>query len=166
MQLDEFIESTNRLETYYGKDMSTEQLQIMYEELKHLSLERYKKLLSKCLKTCKYIPKIADIIAANNELIGEADNNQEKRNLVPCKKCEGSGIVFYTKFISNGNDKLPYTYVARCDCENAKYVNQKIPSILELGINVSTRENQVKDMHRSLKDIKNTLSRFWKGGNK
>ena len=35
MQLDEFIQATGRLETYYDKELKTDQMQIMYEELKN-----------------------------------------------------------------------------------------------------------------------------------
>ena len=155
MQINEFIEATGTLEKYYNKEFSTEQRQIMYEELKHLSLDRYRQLISKCLRTCKYMPKISDIIEAEMALIGEV--KEDKREIFPCTKCDGSGYVLYTKFKTNGNTRIPYTYAARCDCENAKYANQKIPSYLELGITVSTRINQVKDTHRSIESIKSDL---------
>ena len=157
MQLDEFIQATNRLETYYGKELSTDQMQIMYEELKNLSIDRYIKLISKCLKTCKYLPKIADIVSANMEMIGEV-SEEEKRQIVPCKKCDGTGYVAYSKFIMNGNERIPYTFFARCNCENAKYANQKIPSYEELGIKISNRLNQIKDTNRSIEKIKKEIA--------
>lgn len=157
MQINEFIEATSILEQYYGKDLTNEQRQIMYAELKDLSVERYKKLISKALRTCKYMPKIADIIAANIEII-DADNNDEKREIIPCDKCEGTGLVLYTKFINNGEQRYPYTYAARCDCGNSKYVSQKIPSCDELGIKVSNRINQVKDISRNVESIKASIA--------
>lgn len=156
MQLNEFIQATNRLETYYGKELSTEQMQIMYEELKALSLERYVKLISKCLKTCKYMPKIADILDANNDLAEEVAE-EEKREVTPCKKCDGTGYVFYTQFKTNGNVRIPYTFAARCTCENAKYANIKVPTFEELGIKVSNRINQLKDTGRGIEQIKENL---------
>lgn len=156
MQLSEFIQATGRLETYYDKELTTEQMQIMYEELKNLSLERYTMLISKCLKTCKYMPKIADIIAANSELIGQVDE-EEKREIIPCNKCDGTGYVFYTQFKTNGNIRIPYTFAARCNCENAKYANIKVPSYEELGIEVSNRINQLKDISRGIEQIRKNL---------
>ncbi len=156
MQINEFIEATGKLEIYYGKELTTEQMQIMFEELNNLSIERYKKLISKCLKTCKYMPKIADIYAANIELIGETEDKNE-RITTACKKCDGTGYVVYTSFINNGNTRIPYTYAAKCDCENSKYASEKIPSYLELGIQVSNRINQLKDTNRSIEYIKSNL---------
>ena len=155
MQLDEFIQATGRLETYYDKELKTEQMQIMYEELKNLSLERYLKLISKCLRTCKYMPKIADILEANNELVGEV--TEEKSQIIPCSKCDGTGYVVYTKFIANGNERIPYSYAARCICENGKNANQKVPTYEELGIKISNRINQIKDTTRSIEKIKENL---------
>ena len=153
MKLDEFIEATNRLENYYGKELSAEQSQIMFEELEKLNIERYRKLISKCLKTCKYMPKIADIIAANMELAGETEQ-EEKRQVIPCSKCDGSGYVLYTKYIANGNIRIPYTFATRCDCENAQYANTKVQMYKEFGIEISNRVNQVNDISRNIEQIK------------
>lgn len=158
MQISEFIEATGILEQYYGKELTNEQRQITYEQLKDLTIERYRKVISKCLRTCKYMPKIADMIAANAELIGEITQEEEKKEVCPCKKCDGSGYVLYTKFIANGDIRLPYTYVARCLCKNGElYANKKIPTYEELGINVSNRINQVKDTMRKIEDVKKEL---------
>ncbi len=160
MKLDEFIEATNRLENYYGKELSAEQSQIMFEELEKLSIERYRKLISKCLRTCKYMPKIADILEANNELVGEV--TEEKNQIIPCSKCDGTGYVVYTKFIANGNERIPYSYAARCTCENGKNANQKVPTYEELGIKISNRINQIKDTTRSIEKIKEDLVNSFK----
>ena len=161
MQISEFIEATGILEQYYGKELTNEQRQITYEQLKNLSIERYRKLISKCLRSCKYMPKIADIIAANTEMSNEI-TPEEKRQIYPCMKCNGIGYVVYTKFISNGNERLPYTYAARCTCENGKYVCNKVPTYEELGIKVSDRLNQIKDITRSIEKIKNNLVKKFK----
>ena len=160
MKLDEFIEATNRLENYYGKEVSAEQSQIMFEELEKLSIEKYRKLISKCLRTCKYMPKIADILEANNELVGEV--TEEKKQIIPCSKCDGTGYVVYTKFIANGNERIPYSYAARCTCENGKNANQKVPTYEELGIKISNRINQIKDTTRSIEKIKENLVNSFK----
>lgn len=153
MQLDEFIEATNILERYYGKELSTEQMKIMYDILKDFGVERYKKVLVKCLKTCKYMPKIADIFAANNELSGQV---QQEENTVKetCNKCEGTGYVFYTKFLVNGTTRYPYTYVSRCTCKNSRYANQQVPTYQEVGISIGTRSEQIKDKMRCIEIIK------------
>lgn len=156
MQIDEFIEATTRLETYYGKEFTTEQRQIMFEELKEFTVERYRMLISKCLKTCKYMPKIADIIDANIGLVAQS-SEEESRKVYPCKKCEGKGYVVYTKFETSGGVRIPYSYAARCMCENAKYANSKIPTYAEVGVQIGTKMDQVNDIHRSIEQIKNDL---------
>ncbi len=62
MEINEFIETTSRLEQYFDKEYSNEQRQIMYEELKNMPVEKYKELVDECLKKCKYLPKLADIL--------------------------------------------------------------------------------------------------------
>lgn len=155
MQLDEFIEATSKLENYYGKELTTEQSKIMYESLKNLSIEKYRTLIIKCLKTCKYMPKIADIWNANTEISMQI--TQETRTIYTCDKCEGTGCVFYTKFKANGDTRIPYTYVARCICENAKYINEQIPTYTELGVQIGKRQEQMKDTSRSVEQIKTDL---------
>lgn len=118
MKLDEFIEATTRLETYYDKEYNKEQLKIMHEELQNFSIERYKFLISNAIKKCKFLPKVADFfqIDKENPLITE---NQEKERIY-CSKCNSSGYIIYTKCINNGNKKLEYKYAAICSCGNAK----------------------------------------------
>ena len=160
MQINEFIEATGRLETYYGKELTTEQMQIMFEELKNISIDRYVKLISKCLRKCRTMPRISDIISANMELSGET-GQEEKRQVMPCSKCDGSGYVLYTKYIANGSIRIPYTFAARCDCENAQYVNSKVSTYKEFGIEISNRVNQVNDISRSIERIKeNFIKKF------
>lgn len=156
MTLGEFIEANNRLENYYGKEYTTEQRQIMYEELKNINLEKYKKIISKCLRACKYLPKIVDIVEASMNMTGEMEE-KKKREIYQCSKCEGTGYVFYTIFKNDGENKMPYTFAARCNCNNSVYANSKVPSIEELGIQVSKRENQVKDLTRDIKQIKKEI---------
>ena len=62
MEINEFIEVTNRIEQYFDKEYSNEQRQIMYEELKNMSKEKYKIAVNECIKKCKYLPKLADIL--------------------------------------------------------------------------------------------------------
>ncbi len=156
MQLDEFIQATGRLETYYDKELKTEQIQIMYEELKNISIDRYVKLISKCIRKCRTMPRISDILEANMELVGEI-NEDENKKIIPCNKCDGSGYVIFTKFIANGNERIPYSYAARCVCENGKNANQKVPTYEELGIKIGNRINQIRDTTRSIEQIKKDL---------
>lgn len=144
MTRSEFVEATSRLEQYYGKEYTTQQLQIMFEELNTLAIERYRRLISAVIRKSKYLPKVADIMEANIEEPYTNENNEKQ--VIECKKCNSTGYVLYTKVIKNGGKDLKYTYVAICSCGNAKqYDGTKImdkehrgkyytPLAVELGI--------------------------------
>lgn len=118
MQINEFIEATGRLESYYGKEYNKEQLKIMHEELEHFTIERYKFLISKAIRKCKYLPKVCDFIEIDLEF---PDNTvEEKKEKINCKKCDSTGMIIYTKKIIDGKRELQYQYAAICDCGNAK----------------------------------------------
>ena len=129
MQINEFIEATSRLETYYGKDYTTEQRSIMYEELKDLEVNRYRQLISAVLKTSKYLPKIADFIETNKDVPYEKKIDNE---IVECDICNGTGYVNYKKIV--GKAKLEYDYACRCTCVNGLNKCNDIPTYQELGI--------------------------------
>lgn len=118
MTRSEFIEATSRLEQYYDKEYNTQQLQIMYEELNSLTVERYRQLISALIRKSKFLPKVADIIEANVE--EPYTNSNTDKQVIDCKKCKGTGYVLYTKLIDNGVEKFKTTYGAVCSCGNAK----------------------------------------------
>jgi hypothetical protein len=119
MQINEFIEATSKLETYYGKEYSTEQRSIMYDELKDFDLNRYRQLISAVLKKCKFLPKLADIIEANIEQPYIV--NEPKEEKIQCEKCNSTGYICYIKEIDNGiGKKYRNVYGALCSCGNAK----------------------------------------------
>lgn len=129
MQINEFIEATSRIEQYFGKEYSNEQRQIMFEELKKMPIEKYKQAIANCIKSCKYMPKLADIIEAAEHIVLQ---NQVQKQYEPCKICESRGIVKYTKILhENGYE---YEYACRCICKNGENYNKKIPTFEELGI--------------------------------
>lgn len=127
MQISEFIEATSRLESYYDKEYTKEQRQIMFEEMKDFKLERYKKVISAVIRKSKYLPKVADLLEANAELIHE---NIVENNKVDCPICNGEGYVYYTKII----EKMEYNYACRCTCENGRNKDKSIPTFEEIGI--------------------------------
>lgn len=130
MILGEFIEVTSRLEQYFGKEYTNEQRQIMFEELNKMSLERYQRAVAICIKTCKYLPKIADILQSANE--SDNDVYETKRQYEQCKVCGGRGLVRYYKILQENNFK--YEFACRCICKNAENYNKKIPTYEEIGV--------------------------------
>lgn len=117
MERIEFIEATTRLEQYYEKTYTKEQLHIMYEELKNIAVDRYKKAIVQIIRNQKYLPKISDILEVSNEIPKEV-KEIEKTN---CEKCKGTGYVLYKKKVNNSL----YEYGALCDCGNAPEYNGK-----------------------------------------
>lgn len=136
MTQSEFVEATSRLEKYYDKEYSNEQLKIMYDFLKDWNKEKYIKAINYCLQNNKYLPKIADLTGAN---INIAKVKEDKIiNFVKCDRCNGEGFVKYFKEIKNGNDTLKYEYIALCTCENAKKQKEinkyNLPTLAEVGL--------------------------------
>ena len=66
MQINEFIEASNRMERYYDKEYTSEQRQIMYEELKDWNINRYRKAVSIAIRNCKFLPKLAVLFFTEN----------------------------------------------------------------------------------------------------
>lgn len=119
MQISEFIEATSRIEQYYDKEYSNEQRQIMFDELKNLDIERYKKLVSVVLHNCKFLPKLSDFFAAEKETpYGQGLNENIEK--IDCNKCNGTGYIVYIKLENDGERKIPYSFGALCTCGNAK----------------------------------------------
>ena len=65
----EFVQATSRMERYYGKEYTTDQLKIMFDFLKGWNVEKYIKAINYCLRNSKYLPKIADLASANTDTI-------------------------------------------------------------------------------------------------
>lgn len=113
----EFIEATSRLEKYYEKEFSIEQQRIMFEELREVSVEKYKKAITYCIRNSKFLPKIADILNAMNEVKTIVAKETTR---IECKKCKGVGYVPYYKKNDNGGKEIIYQFFAVCDCGNEK----------------------------------------------
>lgn len=125
----EFIEATSRLEKYFEKEYTIEQSKIMFEELKNLSIDRYKQIIAKCIRDKKFLPKIADILEINNELM--IKKTREEVEEVECSKCNSKGFILYKK--KDPNTMQEYEYACRCTCKNANnYL--AYPSALQVGI--------------------------------
>ena len=127
----EFIEITSEIEKFYEKEFTDEQRKIWFDELKNLTKERYRQISRECYKNLKFMPKLADIVELNGS-IGKntLSNFNNHQKIEDCNKCNGVGIVFYTRMLEGH----PYEYGARCDCQNAIQWSKAIPSIQEVGI--------------------------------
>lgn len=117
MQISEFIEETSKIEKFYEKELDLFQRDIWFQELKNITVQRYRQIIKQVFNKCKFMPKLADIVSINEEL-PYVKTNKEPAQKVECNKCHGLGLVFYKKYINNGDRKLEYEYAARCSCKN------------------------------------------------
>lgn len=126
MKIEEFMNEVKQLENFYGKDLTDEQKQIWFKELKYLELPRFKYIETQIYKTLKFMPKLADIIEINSNL-GYSQIKKEQQK-VQCKKCNGTGYITYIKKIDNGDgNKIENIYGAICTCrQKKKYEGWKI----------------------------------------
>ena len=113
MQLDEFNMQTKRLCDLYGKSLNDEQMEFWYENLKNTSVVDYRRAIGEYAKKNKYMPAISDILDEIKNL--KPLEQEQPKEIVPCKACRGTGIVIYRKVI-NG---YSYDYAAQCNCQNA-----------------------------------------------
>lgn len=68
MILSEFIEATSKLEMYYEKEYTDEQRKIMFEEVKDMPIKKYQELINNCIRSCKFLPKLSDILGKQERL--------------------------------------------------------------------------------------------------
>lgn len=117
----EFVEATENIENFYGKELKEFERKIWFQELKNLDISRYRQVIRQVYIDCKFMPKLADIIDINSTL--NFEQKQEHIEKVDCKKCKGNGFITYTKFVQEGYKKLPYLFIAKCDCKNGENYN-------------------------------------------
>lgn len=132
----EFVQATSRLEKYYDKEYTQNQSKEMYNFFKDWSISKYITAINYCLKTSKYLPKIADLMNVNTDDMQPRE--REKIDFVECNKCNGEGFVKYLKSVPNGDKTLKYEYVALCTCKNGEKQRNingyRLPTTAEIGI--------------------------------
>lgn len=141
----EFVQTLATMEAFFEKELSVEQANDWFEELKIYDIDRFRKAVKEAKRSCKFLPKLVEIL----NFISEVKIEVAQREYVECKKCNSTGIIPYTKMIKiSESQELPYTYVCRCDCPNGdfyKYDGTKIkdtahaskyyvPCVTEVGL--------------------------------
>lgn len=142
MKIEEFFEVVQEMENFYGKEMTTEQKKIWYENLKTIGATRFRYIVANLYKTSKFLPKLADIFETNISL-GRTEETKEKQELgEKCKKCNNTGYIIY-KQVKND---YAYEFAAICSCGRKRQykgweVNDErrkskyfIPLAVEMGI--------------------------------
>lgn len=136
MTNEEFIQATSRLEGYFDKEYKTEQLKEMFAVVRGWTIEKYTKAVNYCIRNCKYLPKIADLI--NADTVTVQTQSTKTIEYTKCEKCNGEGFIKYFKKKIDGNRTLKYEYIALCTCENAKKQKEinkyNFPTLAEIGL--------------------------------
>lgn len=125
MKIEEFDETVEEIENFYQKEISEEQKKIWYQELRQIDIKRFKYIISQVYRTCKFIPKLADIIEINTSL---GYSQVKKEATSKCNKCKGTGYILYKKLIPNGDKKIECEYMAVCGCgKQSQYKGWEFP---------------------------------------
>ena len=161
MDKKEFMDYIKQIENVYGQEMSEIEIEIWYNNLKFMSLERFNYILAEIYKTNKFMPKLADILQMHKQ-IPYTENKEEIKQ--KCDKCNGTGYIFYTKIIEG----KPYQYAAVCDCGRQKrYDGRKvedvknrsdyhIPTIAETGLDIKENRPSNEEIVKSMKMLANS----------
>lgn len=164
MTKQEFIEYVGQIENVYkNQNLSNIEKEIWYENLKFMSIERFNYILAEIYKTSKFRPTLADILQFHKQIPYTA-KKEEREIKSGCKKCNGTGYVFYTKEINNKK----YKYSAVCDCgrceryDGTKCADPKnksnyyIPTIAETGLNIQANKPTNDEIVRSMRMLQNS----------
>lgn len=85
MEVAEFIEETSRIEKFFEKELTKFQRDEWYNELKQMPVNRYRQIVNASFKKCKFMPKLADIIAIQEELPYRTKHSYSKTKSRLCK---------------------------------------------------------------------------------
>lgn len=163
MTKNEFIEYVEQIQNIYHKDLTAIEVDIWYENLKFMTIERFNYILSEIYKTNKFMPTLADILQVHKQIPYTA-KREEKEIKGSCKKCNGIGYIFYTKEM---NDKK-YKYSAVCDCgRNERYDGTKcvdpknkskyyIPTLAETGLEIKENRPTNEEIISSMRKLANS----------
>lgn len=75
MEIQEFVEAKNKLEKFYKKELTKEQTEEWYKDLKNIDIQTFKKAINKLAKKNKFMPTLSEI---RKEI---PENNIQKINL-------------------------------------------------------------------------------------
>ena len=120
MEFKEFTEVINEMQAMYDKKLNDTEINVWFENLKFLTIKRFRYIIAELYKTSVYMPKLAEILNKHKDIPYKPTQEIDTKEY--CKKCNNTGIIFYTKLIDN----KPYQYACACTCGRASYDGRKI----------------------------------------
>lgn len=139
MELQDFIKETKRLTDYFEKEYNTQQEKELYQRIKDISVEHYRRIINTIIDKEERLPKANKILDYKELTYDLQSYKPEVYKQVKCNHCKGSGLI---KFYEKRNGGIEYEFLARCNCENAKqfdkWIDEKgnnlFPSAIELNL--------------------------------
>ena len=118
MTREEFMSETKKLQELYNKTLNDTQLSFWYDELSKYELSKYQRAIGEFVKNQRAFPSLSEMLTKIKSL-REFTDVKEDAPRVPCKTCNGTGLVKYKKDIGD----VSYDYLCKCYCENGKRLN-------------------------------------------
>ena len=159
MQYKEFYDYVQELQNYYNQKLNETEMNIWYENLKFMTVQRFNLIISELYKVNKFMPKLSEVLDMHKQIPYTA-RTEEKKVDGYCEKCNDTGYVFYNKVV----DGKSYQYVVVCDCgRQQRYDGTQctdprnkskfyIPTASELGLEVKdsmpSDEEVIKNMNK------------------
>lgn len=120
MEFKEFTEVIDEMQAMYEKKLNDTEINIWYDNLKFLSVKRFRYIISEIYRINSYMPKLADVLKMHKDIPYKPPEEEKSKEY--CKKCNNTGIIFYTKEIEG----KPYQYACACTCNRQSYDGRKI----------------------------------------
>lgn len=144
----EFMQYIQEIQNYYGTELNETEMNIWYENLKFLSVERFNYILSELYKTNKFMPKLSEVLDMHRQ-IPYTEKQEEVRE--HCEKCNDIGYVVFKKMIQG----MPYEFAVLCNCGRQK--NKDMPTIDDIGLKVETTLPGEEEVIKSMQMLKDSL---------
>ena len=163
MDRKDFLDNVQVLENIYKQDLTADELRIWYDNLKFMTTERFCYIITEVYRTCKYMPKLSEILAIHKSIPYTALKEQ-KEVKGDCSKCKNTGYVIYTKAVEG----YPYQFAAVCDCgRQQRYDGRQctdaknqsdyyIPTLSEMGLEIKDNKPSKQQVIASMIKVKNS----------
>lgn len=163
MQYKEFYQYVQELQNFYDKKLNEKELEVWYENLKFMTIERFNYIIAEIYKTNPFLPKLSEILAIHRSIPYKVTTQVEEVKGI-CKKCNNTGYIIYTKVI----DEHDYKFCAVCNCgRQARYDGTKvadpknqskyyIPTLAETGLEIKENRPANEEIISSMKKLANS----------
>lgn len=103
----------------FRRDLAAGDLDIYLEGLNDLSAAFLNSACEACLKTCMFMPTVAEIRTAYDKVVFDSTHYDRKASSNPasnCQHCKGAWVVMKTKFINMAPDDQNHEYHFAVEC--------------------------------------------------